>query len=410
MSAWANQGNAWINLQFSLETDMQKTLIEVISRMNRIPPLPRDALSPNIRTSGQGGGTPALTYFFLQKLPGNEQDIGQFANFFQDVIRPQIESIPGVSRARMENGLGAAEELQIIFDPYRAAELGVDLTNISRLLGSSNDVSGGFVEVGRREYTLRFQGKYQPQEMGDMILEWRNGIPVKLSDIAQIKVQRGDGNNIAIQNGNPALSIRIDRENKANVLDTLEAVKDKIEVLNETVLQPRQLTMVQSFDASVFIYRAINLVISNLVIGVLLAIGILWWFMRQTRATLIVATAIPICLLSTFVVLQITGRSLNVISLAGLAFAVGMVLDAAIVVLENIVRQRKFISNRLQATQQATQQVFGAMLASTATMVAIFIVTCPGWVKTLAFRRRLQHDMPLECQRSTENPVIVFSI
>lgn len=372
MSAFANQGNAWINLQFGLDTDMQKTLIEVISRMNRIPPLPRDALSPNISLGG-GGGTPALTYFFLQKLPGNNKDIQEYINYFDESIRPQLEAIPGVSRAQMQSGRGSAEEFQIVFDPYRAAELGIDITNISRLLGSANDVSGGFVEVGRRKYTLRFEGKYQPQNMGEMILEWRDGSPIKLSDIAEIRIQGGDENFASIQNGNPAISIRIDRESKANVLSTLEAVKDKVAEINATMLNPQQLTMVQSFDASVFIYRAVNLVSSNLLMGVFLAVAILWWFMRQKRATFIVAFSIPICLLSTFVVLQITGRSLNIISLAGLAFAVGMVLDAAIVVLENIVRHKRNTASSAEAAEKATKQVFGALMASTATTIAIFI-------------------------------------
>ena len=373
MNAWANQGNAWINLEFGLETDMQQTLIEVISRMNRIPPLPRDALSPNIMLGGGGGGTPALTYFFLQKLPGNTAEISSYVTFFEDVVRPRLESIEGVARVRMESGVGGSEEFQIVFDPYLAAELGVDLTNISRLLGSANDVSGGFVDVGRRKYTLRFQGKYAPQDMGEMILEWRNGSPIRLKDIATIRIQRGDESNFSVQNGNPAISIRIDRENNANVLTTLEAVKARVDEINRTILADEKLTMAQSFDASVFIYRAVNLVTSNLVIGVLLSVAILWWFMRQNRATLIVALAIPISLLSTFVVLHITGRSLNVISLAGLAFAVGMVLDAAIVVLENIVRLKQQGIKGIDAAANATKQVFGALLASTATTVAIFI-------------------------------------
>jgi multidrug efflux pump subunit AcrB len=373
MNAWANQSNAWINLEFGIDTDMQKTLIEVISRMNRVPPLPRDALSPNIRMGGGGGDGPALTYFFLQRLPGNPQDISQYVTFFEDVVRPQMEAIPGVSRVQMQSGVGGEEEFQIVFDPYLAAELGVDLSNISRLLGAANDVSGGFVDVGRRKYTLRFEGKYNPQDIGELILEWRDGSPIKLSDIAQIRIQRADGSNFAVQNGNQAISVRVDRENKANVLSTLEAVKAKVEQLNGSILAAEKLTMAQSFDASVFIYRAINLVSSNIIFGVLLAVGILWWFMRQSRATLIVALAIPISLLSTFVVLQITGRTLNVISLAGLAFAVGMVLDAAIVVMENIVRHRKLNSDPIKAAEQATSQVFGALLASTATTVAIFI-------------------------------------
>lgn len=373
MSAWSNQGNAWINLEFSLGTDMQKTLIEVISRMNRVPPLPRDALSPNIMLAGSGGDAPALTYFFLQRLPGNPNEINSYVTYFTDVIKPQLESIPGVARARMESGVGGVEEFQIVFDPFKAAQLGIDLTAVANELGRANDISGGFVDVGRRRYTLRFEGRYQPAQMGEMILEWRNGSPITLSDIAEIKITRADGANYSVQNGNPAISIRVDRQNSANVLATLEAVKAKVAEINEKDLAAEQLVMAQSFDASVFIYRAVQLVTSNLFIGVLLAIGILWLFMRQLRATLIVALAIPISLLSTFVVLQITGRSLNIISLAGLAFAVGMVLDAAIVVLENIVRTRKSVGSDEESAHKGTKEVFGALMASTATTVAIFI-------------------------------------
>ncbi len=373
MSAWSNQGNAWINLEFSLGTDMQKTLIEVISRMNRVPPLPRDALSPNIMLAGSGGDAPALTYFFLQRLPGNPNEINSYVTYFTDVIKPQLESIPGVARARMESGVGGVEEFQIVFDPFKAAQLGIDLTAVANELGRANDISGGFVDVGRRRYTLRFEGRYQPAQMGEMILEWRNGSPIKLIDIAEIKITRADGANYSVQNGNPAISIRVDRQNNANVLATLEAVKAKVAEINEEDLAAEQLVMAQSFDASVFIYRAVQLVTSNLFIGVLLAIGILWLFMRQLRATLIVALAIPISLLSTFVVLQITGRSLNIISLAGLAFAVGMVLDAAIVVLENIVRTRKSVGSDEESAHKGTKEVFGALMASTATTVAIFI-------------------------------------
>ncbi|MEC8373470.1 MAG: efflux RND transporter permease subunit, partial [Pseudomonadota bacterium] len=373
MRTWSNQGNAWINLEFGLGTDMQKTLIEVISRMNRVPPLPRDALSPNIMLAGSGGDAPALTYFFLQRLPGNPNEINSYVTYFTDVIKPQLESIPGVARARMESGVGGVEEFQIVFDPFKAAQLGIDLTAVANELGRANDVSGGFVDVGRRRYTLRFEGRYQPTQMGEMILEWRDGSPIRLNDIADIKITRADGANASVQNGNPAISIRVDRQNDANVLATLEAVKDRVAQINANDLAPQQLVMVQSFDASVFIYRAVQLVTSNLFIGVLLAIGILWAFMRQLRATLIVALAIPISLLSTFVVLQITGRSLNIMSLAGLAFAVGMVLDAAIVVLENIVRTRKSVASDEESAYKGTKEVFGALMASTATTVAIFI-------------------------------------
>lgn len=373
MGSYANAGNAWINLSFGLETDMQKTLMDVIARLNRLDPLPRDADQPVVTLGGGNGERPALTFFFLQVLPDNPRQVNDYVQFAEDVIRPALETVPGVASVQANSGAGSAEELQIQFDPYRAAELGVPLPQVAARLGRSNDISGGFVDVGRRQYTLRFAGRYAPEQLSDFVLDWRNGSPVTLGDIANIEVKRGDSTGLATQNGNPALSIRIDKENSANALQTLNRVKDVVDELNATILVDEQLVMVQSFDASVFIYRAINLVTSNLVLGVMLSVGVLWWFLRRFRATMIVAIAIPISLLATFIVLRFTGRTLNVISLAGLAFAVGMVLDAAIVVLENIVRLRERGVSTFDAALQGATQVWSALLASTATTVAIFL-------------------------------------
>jgi multidrug efflux pump subunit AcrB len=374
MSAYANAGYARINLSFGLDTDMQRILMDVIARMNRMDPLPRDANQPVIQLGGGGGDTPALTFFFLQLLPDTAGTIDDYRQFAEDTIRPAIETVPGVaSVSTSENSGNAEQELQILFNPQRAADLGVTLPQVAAQLGQANDVSGGFVDVGRRQYTLRFTGRYQPTELAEMIFEWRDGRPVKLGDIATVRIARGDNGARPTQNGNPAIAIRVDRENGANVLQTLNAVKAVVASLNEGVVSERGMVLAQSFDASVFIYRAINLVTSNLLLGICLAVGVLWWFMRRLRATLIVAIAIPISLLATFVLLKLTGRSLNVISLAGLAFATGMVLDAAIVVLENIVRQRESGESAQQAALTGTSQVWGALLASTATTVAIFL-------------------------------------
>lgn len=372
MNAFANRGSSFINLEFGVDTNMEQTLIEVISRMTRVPNLPRDARPPRIMLGGFGGGTPALTFFFLQALPGNDKPISEYIDFANDTIRPRIESIEGVSSVQTFTQQNR-EELQIRFDPVKAAEYGIQIPALIALVSESNDVSGGFVDVGRRQYTLRFNGKYRVDELSDLILESRNGSNIKLSDVATVEVRRNDRQNLAVQNGNPAFSMRINRANGANVLETLNRVKNEVELINTEILAERQLVMVQSFDASVFIYRAINLVTGNLFAGVILSLSVLWFFIRRMRATLIIATAIPVSLLSTFIVLEVTGRSLNVISLAGLAFAVGMVLDAAIVVLENILRMRDKGADNHKSAEQGAEQVWGALLASTATTVAIFL-------------------------------------
>ena len=373
MSAWSNAGGAWINLDFGIEADMQQMLVEIISRMNRLPALPRDAEPPTIMTGGGGTNTVALTYYFVQLLPDNPNGLGDYALFVDDVIRPSIEGVPGVSNVQVMDGFGGPVELQVRFDPYRAADLGIELPVLANSIGRANDVSGGFVDVGRRQYTLRFAGRFEPDELEALVLDWRDGRPVRLGDVADIEVTRGDASSVVSQNGNPALSLRIDRVNGANALETLNRIAAVVEELNAGPLAEKGLTMAQSFDAAIFIYRAINLVSSNLIIGILLAVGVLWWFLRRWRATLIVALSIPVSLLSTFIVLELTGRTLNIISLAGLAFAVGMVLDAAIVVLENIIRHRERGQDLEQSAREGTRQVRGALVASTATTVAIFL-------------------------------------
>ncbi|MCB1629871.1 MAG: efflux RND transporter permease subunit, partial [Xanthomonadales bacterium] len=374
----ANPGFSSINLQFALGTDMQQMLIEVISRLQRVPPLPADATPPVVSLGGGFGGGNAnqsLTWFFVQKLPDTPGEIEDYIQVVEELVKPAFEAVPGVASVTVNagSGQGNLDELQILIDPDKAAALGVPVTDLVNRVGRANDVSGGSLEFGRRQYALRFVGRYAPEELGETVIHWRNGSPVRLRDVASVAVQRAERNNFAYQNNNPAMGIRIDRQSGANVLATLTEVKKVAAELTEGPLARMGLGMAQSFDASVFILRAVNLLTSNLGLGVLLAIAALWWFLRDGRATLVIALAIPISLAATLLVLALTGRSLNAISLAGLAFAVGMVLDAAIVVAEAIVARREAGLGVKEAAIAAAARVKGALLASTATTVAIFI-------------------------------------
>lgn len=372
MGAFANPGGAFISLTFSLDADMNSVVLEVISRLNRLPTLPQDADPPFLQLSGQGNSNESLIYLFVQLLPGSATTIDDHTQFVEDIMRPRLEQIDGVSGLRMETG-GGEEELQIIFDPFRAAQMGISIPRIAQIAGRSEDSSGGFVDIGRKKFTLRFAGRYSPDELRNLILEWREGRAVRLGDIAEIKVGRGQRTNFAYQNGNPALGVRVFRESGANVLATLEKVQAEVKAMNEGAAKDEGLVIVKSFDPSVFINRAIAFLGGNLTAGLLLSVGILWLFMRQWRATLIVSATIPICLLITFVILDVTGNSINVISLAGLAFALGMVFDASIVVIENVIRLRNEGEPEPSASANGAGQVGNALIASTVTMVAIFV-------------------------------------
>ena len=369
MRVFTSEGNAFINLTFALETDMTQTAIEISNRLSQLPPLPRDAVGPNI--VGFGGAQQSLIWFFVQALPDNPNEIHDYSAFIEDTVIPRLEAIPGVASVNIGWGQ-RPEELQITVDPYRAASLGVTLPQISAAIANNQDVSGGNAEIGRRSYQMRFEGEFDPSEMGELVIVWRNGTPVRLSDVATVEVAFGERNNFTYQNGNPAMGIEVRRQEGANVLAALDAVKAEVALINESLLADRQLVMAPSFDASVFIMRAIDLLRTNLVLGVVLAIFGLWLFLRRARATLIISMAIPVSLPSTLIVLFLLGRSLNVISLAGLAFATGMVMDAAIIVLENIIRRREMGEDADTASAKGAGQVWGALLASTTT-VAIFL-------------------------------------
>ncbi|WP_417464739.1 efflux RND transporter permease subunit [Kordiimonas sp.] len=374
MVSWNMANFGFMQLEFALDTDMTTALIEVISRLNRLRPLPASAEKPQIFMGEWGDANDTLIDYYIQMEDLNPEQVAKNRRYIRDVIVPEMQSLYGVSRIEFDDGSGGTgEQLQIIFDPYRAAELGIDIAKVPARVGRSVDISSGFVDVGRKQYTVRLEGRYDADELADLILEWRDGLPVRLGDVATVKIDIGRADGFIYQNGNPSFRMGISKNNDANVLEALEGVKAKMDQLNAGPFAERGLKAQFSFDPSVYINRSISLLSGNLVVGMLLAVFALWLFLRQWRATMLIALAIPVSLLTTFLVLQMTGRTLNVISLAGLAFASGMVLDAAIVVLENIVRLRERGERPLEASDKGATQVWGALLASTATTVAIFI-------------------------------------
>jgi len=372
--AWNMSNFGFMQMEFAIETDMTRALIEVISRLNRLRPLPANAQKPQVMMGEWGDANDTLIEYFVQQLPGTEDQMAANSQYIRDKIVPELQSLYGVSKVDFDDGQnGQGNQLQIIFDPYRAAELGIDIARVTQQIGRSTDISSGFVDVGRRQYILRFEGRYDFEQLSGLILDWREGKPIKMGDIAEFKIGPGREDGFIYQNGNKSFRLSVGKTNEANVLKALEIIKNKIDELNAGEFADRGLKAQFSFDPSRYIKRSMSLLSTNLLVGIFLSIGILWLFLRQWRATFLIALAIPVSLLTTFIVLQLAGRSLNVISLAGLAFATGMVLDAAIVVLENIIRLRERGEQAKEASDTGTTQVWGALLASTATTVAIFI-------------------------------------
>ena len=368
--AQAQAGRAQLSLSFVIGMDMRRALVEVLNRLNQISDYPEDADEPYITSAGADAR--AIAWFIVQTAEGNENDITEYQDFIEEVVKSRFERVPGV--ALSEAFGGQDQEIRISFDPYLLADYEIGLPIVSRFAGAGENVSGGFVNVGKREYSLRFAGRYSLEELGGLIIAWRDGRPVYLRDVATVTKRQADNTSFVLSAGRQSIAVNAQREVGVNVLRVMDGLREAVRELQQGPLPRAGLTIRQVYDETIYIDRSIRLLYGNLGLGILLAVLVLWLFLRRLRSTAAVLLAIPVCLFATFLLMELGGRTLNVISLAGLAFAVGMVLDASIIVLENIVRLReRGGAGTGPIGVRAVDQVWGALLASTATTVAVFL-------------------------------------
>ncbi|MDJ0749472.1 MAG: efflux RND transporter permease subunit [Woeseiaceae bacterium] len=369
MSSDVRAGNGNVHLLFEVGTDLQQAMLDVLNALNRAEPAPPDADEPSIQVGGWD--FPVATLLVHPKIATPGTDVTQFQRVIDAEVEPALLRIDGVQRVNLNS---QRDSLVLInFDPYRAAALGVQVTDIANTVTRAVDTTGGLASVGRRQYTVRFLGGFDLDELGDLIVARPNDQPVRLREVADISTDLYPRAGFMYRTGFPAYYISVQGKYGANTVAILDDINRTIAELNAGPLADEELQIVLSFDASVHIRRAIGLVNGNLVLGMVLALAVLWWFLRGWRATLMIATTIPFSLLSSLLVLSLLGRSLNVVSLAGLAFAVGLVLDAAIIVQENIVRLRQGGMPADEASRKGPSQVVGALFASTVTSIAIFL-------------------------------------
>ncbi len=365
------RGYGTITLTFDVGADMQKAMLEVIQNLNMAPAMPADAMEPRIHAGG-GRGAANTASLMIKTLPSNPvKDLGKYQALIDDVVKPRFDRIPGMGQVDLESR--RPRELRISFDTYKAASLGLSINNLSSTISRAQDTSAGTSSVGKRQYTVRFSGQYNIENITEMVVGFSGNRPVYLKDVATVSNTLIDRRSFNLRSGQPSYYFTLKRQNDANTVALLDEINIAIKELNEGPMLDAGLTIDLSFDSSVHIRNALNLVQNNLGLGVIFALLILWIFLRGFKTTLIIAMSIPFSLMASFVALSLFDRSLNVISLAGLAFSVGLVLDAAIIVQENIVRLHGQGLSKHKAVLQGTLQVSGALFASTATSVAIFV-------------------------------------
>ena len=373
----SERGRSRVTLEFAVGTNMDRALLLVSNRLDRVNGYPDEADEPTLDTAGAEDN--AIAWFILTRADGNERPMSEYGDFAEDVIQERLERVPGVSRINVYGG--TEREIQVTVDPQVLARYRLTVSEVVDALRRANaSFSAGDVDEGKRRYVVRTEGELNTTEAVRSVVvrsddDGDSGrlARVRIGDIAEVRFGYKEARAAIRMRGDAALAMNAIRETGANVIETMEGIRAAVAELNQGPIPAAGLKLRQVYDETVYIDSAIDLVQQNIWVGGTLAAVILLLFLRSFRATLVVSLAIPVSVIGAFVAMAALGRSINVISLAGIAFAVGMVVDAAIVVLENIYRLREQGRPVREAAYLGAKQVWGAVLVSALTTVMVFI-------------------------------------
>lgn len=360
-----------VTLSFELETVVEDALLRVSNKLNEVSDYPENVDKPII--SAAGANSSPIVWMVVKPLESNAESITHYMTFFENNIRQHFERIKGVGSMFIFGG--TEDQLQITLDMEKMAQNKITINQLSSVVQQANTTtSAGVLGIGRKNYRIRTLGQFQsPADALDVVV-YDDGLKrVYLRDIATIDKGYEKESAAVLHNGEQILVVGLRKETGANVLEMSDRVEDEVIRLNGSELKDKGLYIEMVYDQRSYIETSINLVKRNVVIGATLAIIVLLTFLRSLRTTLTTAVAIPISVIGTFIFLWLAGRNLNVVSLAGISFAVGMLVDNSIVVLENIDRHRKLGKPAYQAALDGAKEVWGAVFASTATTVAVFL-------------------------------------
>jgi HAE1 family hydrophobic/amphiphilic exporter-1 len=360
-----------VTLELAVGSDLDDALARVTNELAQVPRYPETADQPVVSAGDSAG--PPLAVVLLQDPTG--ADVGQYRTWAEDVLLPPLERIPGVAKIDLFGGRDS--QVSVRYDPAALAARGVPFTQMAAAVRASlRDISGGEVDLGKRRYVVRTLTR-PPEAAALEQVVIRPGTAeqpaVRLSDVARVEVGLRIRQAYVFGNDHESMALLFRREAGSNVLETTEAVRAEVERLQRDVLDREGLELRIVNDQTDYIYGALDLVRQNLLIGGVLAAFVLWLFLRSVTAAGVVSAAIPICVIGTALGMSLLGRTVNVVSLAGVAFAVGMVVDNAIVVLESIDASRRRSANVAEAALQGTREVWGAIFASTVTTAAVFL-------------------------------------
>ncbi|REJ95318.1 MAG: AcrB/AcrD/AcrF family protein [Planctomycetota bacterium] len=444
----SRDSQASITLKFPVGFDLADARMRVSDKLNQVEEYPEDAREPTISEGSQNNEF--IAWIILKPLPPSAAEISSFAElhphlqeilepytsgariaelpilnrlaqdhpelailmrgradptlmrkYAEDEIEARLERVPGVSNSNVIGG--REQECHVVVDPPRLAAHHLTTNDLRLALAEQNrNTSAGDIWEGKKRNIVRTLGQYESiEEVADTIVAIRDNAPVRVRDVATVRIDYHKPDGMVRQKGVSSLAINCQQSPGTNVLEIMgpsraeldlngdgrltqielaeskkihgDCIRIAIEELNLGPLEQRGLVLEQVYDQTEYIDSATELVTQNIYVGGGLAVLVLLLFLRSPRSVLIVGLAIPISIMASFLFIRGFDRSINVISLAGMAFAVGMVVDNAIVVLENIYRHYQLGESPAVAAVRGATEVWGAVLASTLTTLAVFV-------------------------------------
>ena len=365
ISSSSFQGKSMVDIEFKWGTDIDIAVSDVRSRIDRIrETLPAAAKTPvvwKIDVSNKAVATLALT---------GRQDLRELRRIAEDVVSDRLEQISGVASVDIYGG--HERQILIRIDQGRLQSYGLSLKQVSERLAQENvDFSGGYATEGKSEYLVRTLGQFKSlDDIRQVVLASPGGASIRIMDVATVEDAYKEPRVLSHYNGKPAVSLAVRKQPDANTLEVVEGVKAAIGKIQREIPGAE---LVVTYDQGGYIKNSVMNVQENAIVGGLLAIGVVFMFLRSLRSTFIVSLSIPISLIATFMMFKVQNISINLMSLGGLALGVGMIVDDAIVVLENIYRHLEQGKTVWQATDDATEEIGAAVVSTTVTVMVVFL-------------------------------------
>ncbi|MBC7104415.1 MAG: efflux RND transporter permease subunit [Firmicutes bacterium] len=366
ITSTSRRGQSNITVEFNWGTNMDAAMQDLRERLDLARrSLPDDADTPML-VKYDPSMMPVLVVTLAGAVGGEE-----LKRLADDVVRPRLERVDGVASVSVWGGL--TREIQVLVDPARLRGYGITLAQVEAALRTENqDVPGGEVREGTRRYTVRVPGEFHDlKDLQSVVVNGSDGTAVRLADLAEIRDGHAEVTQLARLNGQPSVLLSVQKQSGANTVEVVRRVKDALGQLGGEL--PGNIRYLPVLDQSTIIEASIRDLTRNLLAGSLLAVAVIYFFLRNWRATVVISLSIPVAVIAAFCMLYFGGQTLNMISLGGLTLGVGMMVDDSIVVLENIYRHRQEGLAPFAAAVSGAKEVTGAVIASTLTTVAVFL-------------------------------------